>query len=177
MNNLNYGYNYNGLNNLNNTNYFTQPTSNPVSVPNNNLAGSLGNLNQPYMSLPPIPGADALTSSMRVAGLDAQNPVGSQGILGGLGSSIRGTFGNGRGGVDIGNVASLLGSIGSIWGASRQLGSMRDQLNFQREVFNKNYGNQVKSYNTALSDRSRARGAMEGQSQSQVDDYYNRNKL
>lgn len=53
----------------------------------------------------------------------------------------------------------------------------REQFDFTKNHTQKNLSNQVTTYNTQLGDRARVRGVMEGQSQQQVSDYINRNRL
>lgn len=87
------------------------------------------------------------------------------------------TFGNGQGGLNIGNITGMLGSVGGIVGAIKQYGLMKDSLNFQKEAFRTNLDNQTKSYNTALTDRAGSRAAAYGKGQDYVDDYVNKNRL
>ena len=70
-----------------------------------------------------------------------------------------------------------LASLGNLWAGAQQLKLAKSQFDASRDFANINLANQTKSYNTAVADRARSRGAMEGQSQSQVDDYIARNSL
>ena len=70
-----------------------------------------------------------------------------------------------------------LTSLGNLWAGAQQLKLAKRQFDASRDFANINLANQTKSYNTAVADRARSRGAMEGQSQSQVDDYIARNSL
>lgn len=70
-----------------------------------------------------------------------------------------------------------IGALGSLWNSFNANSLARDQLNFTKKVTNTNLNNQMKSYNTALEDRARARGAVEGQSQDQIDEYINTNRM
>lgn len=70
-----------------------------------------------------------------------------------------------------------LTSLGNLWAGAQQLKLAKSQFDASRDFANINLANQTKSYNTAVADRARSRGAMEGQSQSQVDDYIARNSL
>lgn len=72
---------------------------------------------------------------------------------------------------------SGIGTLGNLWGAFQAQGLAREQLDFAKKMANTNLNNQVTSYNTALSDRARARGVMEGQTQQQVDEYVARNRM
>ena len=60
---------------------------------------------------------------------------------------------------------------------SQQLDMARDQFNFAKDMANKNYSNQLKAFNNALSDRSNTRAFVEGRSQESADEYYNKHKL
>lgn len=70
-----------------------------------------------------------------------------------------------------------LGALGNLWGAFQAQGLAQKQFELTRNIANTNLTNQIRSYNTALEDRARSRGAAEGQSQSQVDDYLARNRM
>lgn len=161
----------------------TLPYTPPTVAPAMDLSG-LGNITPMTYSGGGISSSarpPEMPSAMRTAynspgGIGA-SASGSGSMLDGLGGMVKSTFMNADGGLNLENITGILGSIGGLWGASKQLGLMKDQLNFQKDAFNKNYGNQVQSYNTALSDRARARGVMEGQSQDQIDSYVDRNRL
>ena len=92
--------------------------------------------------------------------------------------------GNGAGGFELGfNGPTLqmglqgLNTLGNLWGALQSTKLAREQLNFTRNVTNTNLNNSVKSYNTALEDRARARGFTQGQSDSDVNNYIANNRL
>lgn len=70
-----------------------------------------------------------------------------------------------------------LSSIGNLWAAFNAQKLAREQFNFSKDFANRNLANQTTSYNTQLSDRARSRGFVEGQSQSQIDDYVRLNSL
>lgn len=74
-------------------------------------------------------------------------------------------------------IASLAGSIGGIYSGIQQLNLAKKAFKFQKSMAEKNYANTVKSYNTALQDRATSRGVMQSQSQDQVNNYINENKL
>lgn len=63
------------------------------------------------------------------------------------------TFNWGAAGV----AAQGLGALGSLWMGLDANKIAKDNLAFERESFNKNYGNQVKTYNTSLTDRANSR--------------------
>lgn len=70
-----------------------------------------------------------------------------------------------------------LQTIAGIVNANKVNKLARDQFNFQKGVANTNLNNTISSYNTRLADRARSRGFVEGQSQDQVDEYVNNNRL
>ena len=70
-----------------------------------------------------------------------------------------------------------LNTIGNIWGAWQAGRLAKDQLNFTKKIANANLDNQIKSYNTALEDRSRSRAFTEGQSAAEAQAYVDRNRL
>lgn len=64
-----------------------------------------------------------------------------------------------------------------LWNAYNANKLAKQQFKFTKNFANANLANQTQSYNTALADRSRSRGFMEGQSQSQIDKYIADNRL
>lgn len=72
---------------------------------------------------------------------------------------------------------SGLNSLANIWGAWQANQLAKDQLAFTKGVTNTNLNNSIKSYNTALEDRARARGFTEGQSSSDIQSYIDKNRL
>lgn len=72
---------------------------------------------------------------------------------------------------------SGLQTLGGIWNAFQTQKLARDQFKHTRDVTNTNLNNSIKSYNTALEGRARARGAMEGRSEEYTQEYIDRNKL
>lgn len=70
-----------------------------------------------------------------------------------------------------------LNTIGGLWAASNAAKMAKKQFEFSKNFANANLANQTQSYNTAISDRARSRGAVEGQSSSQIADYITKNSL
>ena len=70
-----------------------------------------------------------------------------------------------------------LGTLGSLWGGYQSQKLARDSFNFQKGMAEKNYANQIKSYNTALTDRATTRGFVQGDSAEATQQYINENKL
>lgn len=199
----NYGYNYQnilpiggGIGNLSfggtydtNQGYVTAPMSVPVSPPavapvyDAAAVSTMGTSLAPDIAaLSPNVLNAAAYGAANVAGLTDKNPnIPTVNVpeVGGTtsGNWLSNTLFNKDGGLNVGNIASLLGSIGSIYGAMKSYGLAKDSLNFSKEAFRTNLENQTKSYNTALEDRARSRYAQEGGSQSDADEYVRRNRL
>ena len=70
-----------------------------------------------------------------------------------------------------------LGTLGSLWGTSQSNKLARDSFNFQKGFAERNLANQIKSYNTALTDRATTRGFVQGDSKDKTQQYINDNKL
>lgn len=90
------------------------------------------------------------------------------------------TFWNKNGGLNLGNIGALvdgIGTLGSLWSAFQANNLAKDQLAFQKGAWEKNYANQVSSYNTALEDRAYSRAAQKGHSSSVADNYIDRHKI
>ena len=110
---------------------------------------------------------------------------------GGFSVGLGGTGGlGGNGGWNTGNIGAGinwqqglgmglqgLNTLGNIWGAWQSNKLAKDQLNFTKMITNTNLNNQIKSYNTALEDRSRSRAAVEGQTSAEAQAYVDKNKL
>lgn len=79
-----------------------------------------------------------------------------------------------------GTINGILGgvsSIGNLLASFKALSLANKQFQFQKDFSTKNLANQVATYNTALADRARSRGVMEGQSAAQTQAYIDQNKL
>ena len=70
-----------------------------------------------------------------------------------------------------------LGTLGNLWGSFQSNKLARDSFTFQKGMAEKNYANQIKSYNTALTDRATTRGFVQGDSADTTQQYINNNKL
>lgn len=97
------------------------------------------------------------------------------------GQNTGGFFGNGTDlGFNLPTTQLAFGaaqSLSNMWNAYQANKMAKKQFDFTRDFANVNLENQTKQYNTTLSDISRTRGQIEGQSQAQQDAYYNSNKL
>jgi hypothetical protein len=76
-----------------------------------------------------------------------------------------------------GAVISGIQTLGNLWMGFKAMKLAKKQYKFQKKMTETNLANQMKSYNTALADRARSRGVMEGQSADQVAQYINSNSL
>lgn len=106
----------------------------------------------------------------------------SNGISGG-GSNITG-IGNAMTNAGLGlNIPTLqlgiggLGALNSIFQGREATKLAKKQYNLAKDVTNTNLTNQIRSYNTALEDRARSRGVMEGRDDSYVDEYVEKNRM
>lgn len=91
-----------------------------------------------------------------------------------------GMFGNSGIGMNMDTLQlglSGLSAVGNFWNAYQAQKLAKQQFQFTKDITNTNLANQIKSYNTTLSDRARSRGVVEGQSQAQVDQYIADNSL
>ena len=124
-----------------------------LGIGDQSLSGiGVGSTATPSMYLPSISGASSLGSTGGSSGLTTGLNT-AQSVLGGL------------------------QSLGSLWGGMQALSLANKQYNMNKQLANINLGNQTKSYNTQLSDVANARGVAEGQTQSQINNYINQNKL
>lgn len=70
-----------------------------------------------------------------------------------------------------------LGTIGNLWGTLQSTKLAKDNFKFQKMMGERNLANQIKSYNTALTDRATTRGFVQGDSKDSTQSYINTNKL
>lgn len=71
----------------------------------------------------------------------------------------------------------LLGTVGGLYNGWNTNKLMKDQLNFQKQAFNKQYQASVNQYNTSLEDRQRARVASNPNAYQSVSDYMNQHRM
>lgn len=151
------GYNLDAFNGVGSGNNFGSLSSygagslaqdNPFGLQNYGFSNSAQNLGNQF---------DALKANQGTIG-SAQNT---------LGANIP-TFQLGLAGV---------GALGNLWGAFQSNKLANDQFNYTKQITDTNLANQIKTYNTALSDRANARGAMEGWTDQQKQDYVSKNQL
>jgi hypothetical protein len=77
----------------------------------------------------------------------------------------------------IGGIMDGIGGIAEIYTALQSIGVAKDNLQFQKDSYNTNLGNQTKTYNTNLEDKIKSRYAYEGKTSADVDSYLQKNRL
>lgn len=70
-----------------------------------------------------------------------------------------------------------LQTIGNLWSAFQGQKLAKEQFGFAKDMANANLANQIKSYNTALSDRINSRAVATGMSNEERDAYISKNSL
>lgn len=135
----------------------------PPSTPGMNQTGMGGVIGS--MKLP------AATNLGMNTGMTGMNAPGG-GFLGNQGNNGLG-FNLGTGQLILGGIQA----IGSIMASMEANKLAREQFDFQKGVTNTNVANQIKSYNTTLSDRINARSFTEGREAGYADRYISDNKL
>jgi hypothetical protein len=151
-----------------------QTNVSPLALMNfNTLAGGMG-----MDTMGGAAPASMPVGTMSYDGTGMASAIGNAGPTA-FGAPAPGGFASGLGG-PLG-VASLglsaLSSLGSLWMGLKANKLAKKQFKFTKDVTNTNLANQIQSYNTALADRARSRGVMEGQTQDQVAGYINANAL
>ena len=128
------------------------------------------------------------TSASSYAGVNTNfDPMAQVASRSGLGDSAFSFDGSGNSGyqpLELGmNIPTFqlgltgLSTLGNLWGSFQSNKLARDSFNFQKGMAEKNYANQIKSYNTALTDRATTRGFVQGDSTETTQQYINDNKL
>jgi hypothetical protein len=90
------------------------------------------------------------------------------------GDGATGWLGNGQ---NLGAAVQGIGALTGAWLGYQQMKVAKDQLNFQKDAWAKNYGNSVKTYNTSLEDRIRGRTADYSGKEGDVQSYLDKNRL
>lgn len=70
-----------------------------------------------------------------------------------------------------------IGTIGNLWGAFQAANLAKKQFNFTKDVTNTNIANQIKTFNSGLTDRANNRAIVEGRSAAETAAYIDANKL
>lgn len=159
---------------------FTLPSFAPFAAGmGGGMAGGVGGLGagiemfspQPASNLTPlnsmVPSAMPAAASMPSVG-GVAGAGGTPGWLGieGLGKNV-GTLNMGLSGLE---------TIGKLWAAFEAQKLAKAQFGFQKEFANTNLNNQIRSYNTALTDRANTRAIVNGQSAADRDAYIQQNR-
>lgn len=97
---------------------------------------------------------------------------GAGGLGGGMGGLGGGTFMD-KAALGLTGVQTL----GSLWGAFQAAKLAKKQFNYTKQVTDMNIENQLKTYNTQLTDRANNRAIVEGKSAEQTAAYIDANKL
>lgn len=77
----------------------------------------------------------------------------------------------------LGSILGAFGSMGQNKIMKKNLKLARDQFNFQKDLANKNYANELSAFNTAMEDRINTRASQEGRDQQYINDYLNKHQL
>ena len=77
----------------------------------------------------------------------------------------------------MGTGIGILQGLGSAYMGMKQYGLAKEQLQFSKDAFNKNYAAQAKMTNTSLMDRQRARVASNPGAYQSVGDYMAQNGI
>ena len=119
----------------------------------------------------------AVQSAMATQGLPGSGYGGGIGSLDSLTNALnqQGKFGLNV--PTIGLALQGLGTIGSLWAGFKQLGLANKQFEYTKKITDTNLDNSIKSYNTTLADRARARAATEGRPQTEAEAYVDKNKM
>jgi hypothetical protein len=119
--------------------------------------------------------APVLAAPTAIGGIDVVPKIATPGA-GGLNQSI---FGGGLGAnMDTAKLAlSGIGTLGSLWGAFKAASLADKQFKYTRDVTETNLANQLKTYNTGLTDRANNRAIVEGRSPAETAAYIDANKL
>lgn len=99
---------------------------------------------------------------------------------GGFGSNINQNVFGGKLGANMGTAQlalSGLGTLGGLWGAFQAASLAKKQFNYTKDVTETNMANQLKTFNTGLTDRANNRAIVEGRTPAETQAYIDTNKL
>ena len=129
-------------------------------------------------------GAPGVTTglSLGTGGIGMQAPntgfwaPGNNSVLGGRPGSDSG-LGFNLGTLNMG--VNALAAIGGLYNAFQSNKLAKDQFAFTKEVTNTNLNNQIKTFNTTMEDRARARARLDGREdvEGYTQDYMNKNRI
>lgn len=77
----------------------------------------------------------------------------------------------------LGNIANIVGSFGGLWNAFQSQKLARETFNFEKQAYNTNLNNTLKSYNTALEDRAYSRATQNNADRSTAQQYVDQNRM
>ena len=137
-----------------------------------------GGVSPQFMSLSPYMGQGAVAAPVlggavntATAAIARPDFLSWDGMLGT--TNANGTKSNGWGGAALG----LIQGLGSAYMGMKQYGLAKEQLQFSKDAFNKNYAAQRQTMNTQLEDRQRARVAANPGAYQSVGDYMTKNGI
>ena len=107
---------------------------------------------------------------------DGVGGVGGTGKAGGVGGAGTGLDWNVE---TLGLGIQGLAAIGGLYNASKYNKLAKEQFNFAKEVTNTNLNNQIKTFNTTMEDRARARARLDGREDTEAytKDYMDKNRI
>jgi hypothetical protein len=143
------------------------------------LAGFNNNQVQSYLTSPSFQTNTTLGGLLGAGGLSGVSSLGAGLNPTSAGGGIFGsTSGSAFGGMDgLKLLVGGIGTIGNLWNAFQAQKLAKEQFQFTKDFSNINLANQIKSYNTALSDRAVSRGFTQGDDQAKTDAYIAENSL
>lgn len=150
-----------------------------------NMSLDLPGINSDYSSMLGFGGTDYSPANFSLGTTTLPTQIGSAGsgsitrpdffswdsFLGG--KNTDGTATNGWGGMALG----ALQGLGNAYMGMKQYGLAKDQLQFSKDAFNKNYAAQAQMTNASLEDRQRARVASNAGAYQSVGDYMAQHKV
>lgn len=144
------------------------------------IGGANGSYGVGYQGLSKATGASTGgVASQSIAALPAAASVlGGSGGAAGAAQGIGGASGGLSGAMGTaGSAVGMLGGLAQIYLGFKAAKLAKKQFNFQKDAYNNNLVNSVKSYNTQMGDRIAARHNTEGRSAAETSSYLNSNRL
>lgn len=130
---------------------------------------SMSSMSGPSVASRPPPRAPYAASSVDTAKVETGKPgiFGEGGFFGEDGFKLN----------DLGTLTEIIGGFGNIWNGIQMNKLAKETLAFQKDSYNTNLANSIKSYNLALSDRMGARYAQNNRTQAEADAAIAANRL
>lgn len=149
------------------------PAQNPVPPP------PVPAVPAPMVSTMSAPGTSlAPATSLRPQTASYHPDTGAQGLFGGAfkeGGMFQDEILPTLGGLK--DLTSIIGGFGALWNGIQANKLAKEAFSFQKKAYERNYSNQVDSYNTALEDRIRARYAQSNGSSADAEAYIQNHRL